>query len=284
MTELIIAAWSVSAVLIFLPVGRAARLARRRLGARISHVRGVQPRSAASLASTPAGPAGSVVPAESPGPGAAALHEEAPGAAAIAGETALPEEEPPVASEGAGEGTPASVAGRAAWALKPLRGPATLALYVVFIAGTIYLAPRLLVRVLNTDQPMAAITSQSMYPALKRGDLVLLQGVDKAADLRVGDIIAFESDDGFGIHRIVRIDGATITTKGDGNLSADDPITFDHVIGRAVTVRGRLAKIPYLGNIPLVFGRTSEEDAGQGESQPIFEGELDARGGASAPD
>ena len=242
MTALIIAAWSASAVLLFLPVGSAARLARRRLGALISRVRGVQPRSVASLASTPAG---SVVPVESRGPGSGALHEEAP-----------------VASEGAGEGTPARLAGRAAWALRLLRGPATLVLYVVFIGGTVYLGPRLLVRVLNTDHPMAAVTSQSMYPDLKRGDLVFIQGVDKAADLRVGDIIAFDSGDGFGIHRIVRIDGPTITTKGDANLIADEPIVFDQVIGRTLTIRGRLAKIPYLGNIPVLFKQTSEQEDG----------------------
>jgi signal peptidase I len=131
---------------------------------------------------------------------------------------------------------------------------------------------------------MAAITSQSMYPALKRGDLVLIQGVDKAADLNEGDIIAFENDSGFAIHRIVAIDGETITTKGDANFDEDDPITFDKVIGRALTVRGRLARIPYLGNVPLVFGRTSDGNAGEAQSPPIFEGESDAGDGASASD
>ena len=261
MTELITAAWSASAVLLFLPVGRAARRARRPLGALISRVRGVQPRSAASPAGTSAG---SAVPAESREPGAAALHEEQPVASEGAVATALPEEEAPVASKGAEEGTPARLAGQAAWALRILRGPATLVLYVVFIGGTVYLAPRLLVRVLNTDHPMAAVTSQSMFPDLKRGDLVFIQGVDKAADLQVGDIIAFDSEGGFGIHRIVRIDGPSITTKGDANLIADEPIVFDQVIGRTLTIRGRLAKIPYLGNIPLLFKQTSEEeDAGE---------------------
>ncbi|MCH8161132.1 MAG: signal peptidase I [Chloroflexi bacterium] len=248
MTELIIAAWSASAALLFLPLGRPARFARRGLGALISRVRGGEPRSAASLASTPADNA---VPADSREPGAAALHEEAPVA---------------------GEGTPARLAGWATLALRLLRGPAIMVLYVVFIGGTVYLAPRFLVRVLNTEHPMAAVTSQSMFPDLKRGDLVFLQGVDKAADLRVGDIIAFDSGDGFGIHRIVRIDGPSITTKGDANLIADEPIVFDQVIGRTLTIRGRMAKIPYLGNIPLLFKQTSEEVDVPVESPPASEG------------
>jgi signal peptidase I len=210
MTELILAAWSVSAVLLFLPVGRAARLIGRRL-------RPAVPDTGAA--------------AREPGPAPA----------------------------------PRPLAARA---LRPLRGPATLALYLVFIAGAIYLAPPLLARVLDTDHPMAAITSQSMFPTLKRGDIVLLQGVDEAADLEVGDIIAYRNGDGLGMHRIVRVDGETITTKGDARLDEDEPITFDQVVGRAFNIRGRLAKIPYLGNIPIVFGGTSERDDGLDEPPP----------------
>ena len=206
MTELIIAAWSASVALLFLPLGRVSRLIARRL------------RPAADAGSAAAAPA-------EPGP------------------------------------APRPLAVRA---LRPLRGPTSLVLYVVFIAGAIYLAPRLLARVLDTDRPIAAVTSQSMYPLLKRGDIVLLQGVDKAADLNVGDIIAYNDDtSGLILHRIIAIDGEEIITQGDANLDADEPITFDQLVGRTLSLGGGLAKIPYLGNIPIVFGGTSEPDDGQ---------------------
>ena len=120
----------------------------------------------------------------------------------------------PAADAGSADAAPAEPAPRplAVRALRPLRGPVSLVLYAVFIAGAVYLAPRLLARVLDMDHPMAAITSQSMYPLLKRGDIVLLQGVDKAADLEVGDIIAYnDEDDGLILHRIIAIDGGWLS-------------------------------------------------------------------------
>ena len=205
-TELILAAWAASAALLFLPLGRVARLARRRL--------------------RPAG--------------------------ARAGDVAV-----------APEGPPGFMARLAARVARELRWPAMLALYAVFIAGAVYLAPRAIARALDTPHPMAAITSQSMFPTLKRGDMVFIQGVDKVTDLEVGDIIAYDDDvSGLVIHRIIEIDGEKLHTIGDANLSPDDWISFDQVVGRTLTVAGRMAKVPYLGNLPILFGASSDlEDA-----------------------
>ncbi len=260
MLELIFALWVVSAVVLFLPVGRAARLIRRRLLPANAASGEMPPQSAPPSTSAPAGPG-----------------DEAAAGLAIVTKVEPSGDETPAASE-AGPAT--GQVGAAAQALGLLRGAAGLALYVVFIAGAIYLVPRVLARGLDTEHPMAAVTSQSMYPALKRGDLVFIEGVDRAVDLSVGQIIAFETGNGFGIHRIVQIDGETITTKGDANFVQDEPIEFDKVIGRAVTLRGRLAKIPYLGNLPLFFRETSDGNVGEAAPPPVYEGEVDAGGGA----
>ena len=188
--------------------------------------------------------------APAPGP-ADEIHDEPPGASVASGVT------------------------RRATAWRLLAWLATVAFYVVFIGSSIYLAPVLLARALDTEHPTAAVTSQSMYPVLKRGDLVFIKGVDSVTDLRERDIIAFSSGEGFVIHRIVEIDGDTITTKGDANRSPDEPITFDDVIGRAWRIRGHLARIPYLGNVPLLFGGTSEPE--DGNVPPVYERETEGR-------
>ena len=241
-TELIIAAWAASVALLFLPLRTVARLIGRRL------------RPAAPEADLP--PEAAVVePPGDPGSGDAAVATTPPPEAAVAG-------------------PPRPLAVRA---LRLLGGPTTVVLYVVFIAGAIYLAPRLLVRVLDTDHPMAAITSQSMYPLLKRGDIVLLQGVEKAADLNVGDIIAYNDEtSGLILHRIIIIDGEEIITQGDANLEADDPITFDQLVGRTLSLGGRLARIPYVGNIPILFGASSDVDDGQAATLPPEDIEEDS--------
>ena len=85
------------------------------------------------------------------------------------------------------------------------------------------------------------------------------QGVDEAADLNVGDIIAYNDEtSGLILHRIIAIDGEEILTQGDANLDADDPITFDQLVGRTLSLGGRLARIPYGGNIPILFGASSD--------------------------
>ena len=87
-----------------------------------------------------------------------------------------------------------------------------------------------------------------MYPALKKGDAVLLEKVDKKNQdkLKKGDIVAFEEDDTIVTHRILSIeeeDGVEqIITKGDNNYTKDvTKKTKDDIIG---IVRFR---IPLLG-------------------------------------
>ncbi len=227
-TELILAAWSVSVIVLFLPWGRVARFAQRRL-------------------------------------------RPAPAAGELPAPEAAPVERQPAAGDELTAGPPESLPWTTRKQVLGFFGSiATLGLYAVFILGIVYLAPRAMERALNTDHPIAAITSQSMYPALKRGDMVIMEGVDKVEDLQVGDIISFQNEEGTHllIHRIVEIDGEDLLTKGDTRSDLDEPITFDDVQGRAKTIRGRLAKIPYLGNLTILFGSTSDPDAAEASPAP----------------
>lgn len=95
---------------------------------------------------------------------------------------------------------------------------------------------------------MSAIASNSMYPALKKGDAVLIEAVDdKNKDTLQKDmIVAFEDNGNIITHRIVSIeliDGVEyVITKGDNNDIKDvTKKTKDDIIG---IVRFR---IPYLG-------------------------------------
>jgi signal peptidase len=157
-----------------------------------------------------------------------------------------------------------------------LRGMSSWAIYIGIIVLIIVFTPRIMSWALGTQYPMAAVTSSSMWPTLKKGDLVILKGVDKPEDLRVGDVIGFELDDGgFAIHRIVGIEGDLITTKGDANSEVDPAISFERVIGRMPKIGGWLVKVPYLGNLgillgPLFGGKTSD---GGTLGEHVYEGE-----------
>ncbi len=83
------------------------------------------------------------------------------------------------------------------------------------------------------------IASNSMYPELKKGDLVIIK-LDYN-EYKVGDVITFKDGDLYTTHRLSEIDNDSYTTKGDANNSYDDPITKNNVIGKVAF------KIPSLG-------------------------------------
>lgn len=92
-----------------------------------------------------------------------------------------------------------------------------------------------------------AVASGSMTPSILKGDVVVIEKLDKKfEDLKVGQVIAYKKDKIIVVHRlynIVKVDGEYFFyTKGDNNDFVDNyKITEDMVIGE-VNVR-----IPFIG-------------------------------------
>lgn len=89
------------------------------------------------------------------------------------------------------------------------------------------------------------VGSESMSPKINKGDSVIYQKVNSINDIKIGDVIVFNSGSKIIIHRYIDkkeekgID--YIITKGDANNSADNlNLTFDDVEGKV------LFKIKYL--------------------------------------
>jgi signal peptidase len=116
--------------------------------------------------------------------------------------------------------------------------------------------------VFRTEHPILAVASGSMEPVLYAGDLILIEGVDNAADIHVGtkdveqpgDIIVFYRYDELIVHRAVEktlnSDGTySFKTWGDNNGWPDGtPVKESDIVGRYLGI-----KIPWLGNIALFF-------------------------------
>lgn len=84
--------------------------------------------------------------------------------------------------------------------------------------------------VLRLYQPVR-VTGASMYPALRTGDLVL---VDRDEPVRVRDIVLFRlPGHGSVLHRVVGTVGAgALRTKGDANPVADlEPVPTSATVG-----------------------------------------------------
>lgn len=98
-------------------------------------------------------------------------------------------------------------------------------------------------RVARNDLPMpfgrgfAIVLSGSMEPELSVDDMIFVKKTD---DFSVGDVVVFHDKGSLIVHRVKSIDGDTVTTKGDANNAADEPISTDSVEG---IVTGHLSNV-----------------------------------------
>ena len=76
---------------------------------------------------------------------------------------------------------------------------------------------------------VAVVLSGSMEPTISINDLVIIREAD---DYQVNDIVVYQSGSELIIHRIIAMDGDTVTTQGDANNIADDPISRSAIKGR----------------------------------------------------
>lgn len=75
---------------------------------------------------------------------------------------------------------------------------------------------------------MAVVLSGSMEERLYVDDLVIIKSED---NYEINDIVLYQDANSLVIHRIIEIDGDTVTTKGDANNVADKPINKSQIKG-----------------------------------------------------
>lgn len=129
-------------------------------------------------------------------------------------------------------------------------------LYIALLIGLVYGIPKGLAYVLKTEHPMASITSGSMWPELKKGDLILIKGIESKEDINIGDIIVYTNVKGFTIHRVIEMNADSLVTKGDANNVKDAPIKYEEVIGKTLTINNKPFRIPFLGKIGLFINKS----------------------------
>ncbi|MBE6755410.1 MAG: signal peptidase I [Ruminococcaceae bacterium] len=95
------------------------------------------------------------------------------------------------------------------------------------------------------------VISDSMSPAINKGDLVFTKEVE-FADVEVGDVLTFKKkgNDRWFSHRVVKIntEEKSFRTKGDHN-NVEDPgyTSYDVVVGRVEK------KVPFIGYFPFML-------------------------------
>ena len=98
---------------------------------------------------------------------------------------------------------------------------------------------------------MSVVLSGSMEDRLSVDDLVMIKATDT---YQVDDIVLYQEGDSLVIHRIIDIDGDTVTTKGDANNVADEPINKSQIKGVLVyDIAGLGAVVNFLKQPVSVF-------------------------------
>lgn len=90
----------------------------------------------------------------------------------------------------------------------------------------------MVVKVFNIDTKV--VQSDSMYPSVKKNDLVYINKNINIDKLSVGDTISFTVNGSEVLHRIVEIKDTSIITKGDNNQVLDAPVSKNNVTGKLV--------------------------------------------------
>lgn len=84
----------------------------------------------------------------------------------------------------------------------------------------------------------AVVLSGSMEPAISVDDLILVKAEE---NYEIGDVVVYQTGKMLVVHRIVAMDGESVTTRGDANNVDDGAVALTQVKGKVV------AHIPKVG-------------------------------------
>ena len=94
----------------------------------------------------------------------------------------------------------------------------------------------------------AVVLSGSMEPNMQIGDLII---VSEAKPYAEGDTVVYQQGGMLVVHRVIEIDGDSITTQGDANNAADAPIDKSAVKGTVIAVVPKVGKLVQFIKTPI---------------------------------
>ena len=109
---------------------------------------------------------------------------------------------------------------------------------IIYDVIILVLIVAIVIGILNRNKPVPlfgyylfTVLSGSMQDTLHVGDNII---VKETKNYNVGDIITYKLDNAYITHRIVKIDGDYVTTKGDANTIDDVPFNKENILGKMV--------------------------------------------------
>ena len=75
-----------------------------------------------------------------------------------------------------------------------------------------------------------AVNGQSMLPFFRSGSTITLRPV-REEDIRKYGVVMADAGHAFVVHRIIKVDGNSVTLLGDGNIYGTEQVTRDKIYG-----------------------------------------------------
>lgn len=94
------------------------------------------------------------------------------------------------------------------------------------------------------------VITGSMSGTIEVGDVVVAKITQDASE---NEIIVYKQGNSFITHRIIKIEGEEITTKGDANNSQDKVINYNQITGKVIKVIPKVAIWKRVLSTPVVF-------------------------------
>lgn len=107
---------------------------------------------------------------------------------------------------------------------------------VIFVIIIAVLFIYFIMRVTNKVE-IYNVKTGSMEDRIHVGDYILIY---RKNNYQVGDVVTFIRSEGFITHRIIKMEGNKVTTKGDANNTIDEPVSRDNILGKVIIVGGIL--------------------------------------------
>ena len=125
---------------------------------------------------------------------------------------------------------------------------------VITIIGLYYMAQ---VKILNKDYAnifgytFFEVATGSMANTINIGDIVVVK-VNEV--FKENDIIVYKEENSFITHRVIKIDGQDLITRGDANNSEDKPIKSDQILGKVIYIIPKIGIWRRVSASPEILG------------------------------
>ncbi|MCU1349444.1 MAG: Peptidase conserved region [Acidobacteria bacterium] len=76
----------------------------------------------------------------------------------------------------------------------------------------------------------------SMYPAIRSGELIEVSPIGGRDVLQAGDVVLFKADRGLTAHRVVHVANGLVVTRGDNAVGNDPAVPLDALLGTVTAI------------------------------------------------